>query len=327
VSSHKRAFVDTVRDLAGADLWRESLERSLERRRSSMPSSNQSERAEEPGEPPRGRKRSGQPAVRRLALEHLTLTQPIGLVAVAAGILVLAILAAVLPSASDGRGEESIAPTRSARHAHSVPGATGRPTAAAARSAAGAPLAVPGHGPKSSAALVSGGAAGGGAVATCQPVDRSSVYVNPLAHTVVTPKRIDQGVDYKGTGTLTALGPATITEIMLSETGWPGAFIEYQLTAGPAAGCYVFYAEGVTPAPGLEVGQAVRAGEAIATLIPDDPSGIEIGWGAGIGTETYAAQLGQWSHRNDEESIPTGAGRSFSALIAALGGPPGKVGG
>ena len=61
-------------------------------------------------------------------------------------------------------------------------------------------------------------------------------YVNPLAGASVTPERIDQGVDYSGSGPLGAIGRARITYIATSNTGWPGAFIEYQPTDGPDAG-------------------------------------------------------------------------------------------
>jgi hypothetical protein len=141
----------------------------------------------------------------------------------------------------------------------------------------------------------------------------------------VAPERIDQGVDYAGSGTLTAMGAARVTYLATSDTGWPGAFIQYQLLGGPDDGCYVYYAEGVTPAGGLYVGETVRAGQAIATIIPDYSSGIEIGWGAGDGTKSHAAELGEWSATHDADSIPTAAGENFSALIASLGGPPGKT--
>lgn len=140
----------------------------------------------------------------------------------------------------------------------------------------------------------------------------------------MTPERIDQGVDYAGSGTLTAIGAGRVTYAATSGTGWPGAFIEYRLSGGAGAGRYVYYAEGVSPAAGVRVGESVRAGQAIARIIPDSSSGIEIGWGAGIGTETYAAEAGQWSPRDDADSIPSPAGRDFSALIASLGGPPGR---
>jgi hypothetical protein len=144
----------------------------------------------------------------------------------------------------------------------------------------------------------------------------SGGYVNPLANASVTPERIDQGVDYAGTGTVTSIGQARVTYVGTTNTGWPGAFIEYQLLNGPDAGRYVYCAEGVRPAGGIYVGRVLQPGQAVAYLIPGWPTGIEIGWGAGIGTATLAWKLG-------EHTYPTPSGESFSAFIASLGGPPG----
>jgi peptidoglycan hydrolase-like protein with peptidoglycan-binding domain len=141
-------------------------------------------------------------------------------------------------------------------------------------------------------------------------------YMNPLADANVTPARIDQGVDYAGTGTLTSIGQARVTYVGTTNTGWPGAFIEYQLLNGPDAGRYVYCAEGVRPAGGIYVGRALQPGQAVAYLIPGWSTGIEIGWGAGIGTASLAWKLG-------EHTYPTLSGENFSALIASLGGPPG----
>ena len=152
----------------------------------------------------------------------------------------------------------------------------------------------------------------------------SAGYVNPLEAAIVEPERIDQGVDYAGVGKLVAIGAGRISDIASDNSGWPGAFIEYQLLNGADTGCYVYYAEGVTPADGLRVGDTVSAGEPLATIIPVYPTGIEIGWGAGVRTKAYARVAGQWDPTDDEDNIPSAAGKSFSALIAALGGPPGK---
>jgi len=153
---------------------------------------------------------------------------------------------------------------------------------------------------------------------TAPPVSSSS-YVNPLAHASVTPERIDQGVDYSGSGTLTALGAGRV--IATSGGGWPGNFIEYRLTSGAYAGRYVYYAEGVAPVSGLRDGQSVQPGQPIATM----SGGIEVGWGSGVGTQPLAQAEGQWGGGSDAANVATPAGRSFSALIASLGGPPGKV--
>jgi hypothetical protein len=146
-------------------------------------------------------------------------------------------------------------------------------------------------------------------------------YVNPLADANLTPERIDQGVDYSGSGTLGAIGNGKVTYVGTSGTGWPGAFVEYQLTDGADAGRYVYYAESISPAAGLHVGQTVRAGQPIASI----QGGIEIGWGSGVGTQPAAQADGQWGGGSDANNKATADGKSFSALVAQLGGPPGKI--
>jgi hypothetical protein len=159
----------------------------------------------------------------------------------------------------------------------------------------------------------------------CPQVAHSTGYVNPLVGATVKPERIDQGVDYAGSGALVAIGDARLTYVATENTGWPGAFIEYRLLNGPDAGCSVFYAEGVTPRAGLRIGRRVNSGEVLATIIPRYPTGFEVGWGAGVDTQTYAVKVGHWTADDDQNNVATVPGRSFSALIAALGGPPGKV--
>jgi hypothetical protein len=159
---------------------------------------------------------------------------------------------------------------------------------------------------------------------SCQPTSASSGYVNPLAGARVKPERIDMGVDYAGSGTLAAIGAATVTYVSSIGSGWPGTFIEYRLLDGPNAGCSVYYAEGVEPAAGLHVGESVGPGQALATIILGWSTGIELGWASGSGSTTYAQKTHQWNASDDQENNPSPAGKSFSALIAALGGPPGK---
>ncbi len=155
------------------------------------------------------------------------------------------------------------------------------------------------------------------AQASTSPVAATG-YVNPLANAQVTPERIDQGVDYAGTGTLGALGPGVVTQVVPTGSGWEGeGYVEYKLTAGPYAGKSVFYAEGVSPT--VSVGQTLSAGQAVATLIPGSPHGIEIGWAAGKGEEAYASAYGG----GYTEGQPTAAGKAFSDLVASLGGPAG----
>jgi hypothetical protein len=216
------------------------------------------------------------------------------------GIAALALLAAVLASVLDDRAPE---PAKSSHAAIS-----------------GATMTVPEGGPLRVAV-----ASRAGRARACPQVVSSTGYVNPLAGATVKPERIDQGVDYAGSGVVSAMGSARVMYVGTSGTGWPGAFVGYRLLSGPDAGCGVFYAEGVIPKPGLRVGRTVTAGQPIATIIPDYPTGIEIGWAAGRSTKTYAAAAGQWSPADDRDNVASPAGKSFSALIAALGGPPGKV--
>lgn len=300
--------MDTIRELARVDPWRESLERSLARRR--KPPRRQIER----GEPQAVAKfgvgklaHDAEPAHQipsywRLCWRAIC-KRWIILVASGGALLTLALLAATRPSVSDGRGAESA----TAGHAHVSRGVVGWPSAGSGDAARG-----------STGAGVNG-------TATCPLANSSSTYVNPLAGAAVVAKRIDQGVDYAGSGMLTAIGAASVTSIAMSDTGWPGAFIEYRLLVGPDDGCFVYYAEGVSPADGLYAGETVRAGQPIATIVPDNASGIEVGWGAGDGTKSYAAETGDWDATHETDNIPTAAGENFSALIASLGGPPGKV--
>jgi hypothetical protein len=231
-------------------------------------------------------------------------TRPRMLVIGAGGIGALALLAGTLQGLFAGGGAPSSA----------TPTQTGGFSAAAALQAD-----APHHPDPALAALLARGAA------KCPLVAQPYGYVNPLAHARVMPERIDQGVDYAGSGSLGAIGAGKMTYVAAYGPGWPVAFIEYRLLDGGDSGCYVYYAEGVTPAAGLRVGQKIRAGQAIATIIPYYETGIEIGWGAGSSTTTYAAKAKQWTAQDDADNIPTPAGESFSSLIASLGGPPGKM--
>ena len=145
-----------------------------------------------------------------------------------------------------------------------------------------------------------------------------SGYVNPLANASVTAERIDQGVDYAGSGTIGALGPAVVTQVAPSGSGWEGGgYVEYKLTAGPYAGRYVYAAEGVTPT--VSVGQTLSAGQPVATIVPGSSTGVEMGFASGVGESSYASQYGG----GYSEGELTAAGQAFSNLIASLGAPAG----
>lgn len=169
------------------------------------------------------------------------------------------------------------------------------------------------------AASTTGGASTSAGAANAGGGVAGSGYVNPLANAHVRAERIDQGVDYAGTGTLGAIGPGVVTEVVKSGSGWEGGgYVEYKLTAGPYAGHSVYYAEGVTPT--VSVGQRLSPGQQVATIIPNWPTGMELGFAAGKANQTsYATAYGG----GYSENALTAAGQAFSHLIASLGGPAG----
>ncbi len=145
-----------------------------------------------------------------------------------------------------------------------------------------------------------------------------SGYANPLrAISGLSSERIDQGVDYNGSGPIYALGDGVVLDIYNS--GWPnGVYISYRLTNGPAAGDVVYVAESVNPT--VTPGQSVTPNTVIGTLY-NGSSGIETGWAnpGGNGT-TMAAIYGQFYGANS-----TAFGYNFSQLLSSLGGPGGVL--
>jgi hypothetical protein len=146
----------------------------------------------------------------------------------------------------------------------------------------------------------------------------ASIYLNPLRRAHITPERIDQGVDYAGSGPIYALGPGIIRET--TNSGWPGgAFIAEELTAGPDSGAIVYYAENISPR--VHVGQSVNARD----VVGDITGGIEVGWGAApphLG-ESAAKVHGQVTPGHPAGQA-TGYGVSFNNLLKSLGAPGGK---
>jgi hypothetical protein len=158
-------------------------------------------------------------------------------------------------------------------------------------------------------------------------------YVNPLRSIVgLKPGRIDMGVDYDGSGPILALGSGKVTEASDHDSGpprcwgrtcWPaGGIVVYRLTDGPFAGKYVYDAENITV--NVITGQAVTAGQQIATLHPASPY-LETGWASGKGPETLAIA----QHHQDPSGDPGGwstiEGRNFDHILARLGAPSGVL--
>lgn len=142
-------------------------------------------------------------------------------------------------------------------------------------------------------------------------------YKNPLRGIHgLTPERIDQGVDYAGSGPLYSVGSGTVLEVY--NNGWPGgAFIAVRLSDGPAKGEVVYEAENITPH--VHVGESVTADTVLGTLNAGFPH-LEIGWGSPkyIG-ESYWAQL----YGAYPDNCHTRFGDNFSQLLVSLGAPSG----
>jgi hypothetical protein len=150
----------------------------------------------------------------------------------------------------------------------------------------------------------------------------ASVYDNPLrAIRGLIPERIDQGVDFGGTGPIYAIGDAVITGATSENYGWPGGgWITYRLTDGPAGGLTVFVAEDVVPA--VPVGATVTPHTVIANM---NGAGayIETGWAmaSGFTAESQTAEAGSISGVGP---FPTEVGMNFEELLQALGVPAGN---
>jgi hypothetical protein len=136
----------------------------------------------------------------------------------------------------------------------------------------------------------------------------------------LSPERIDQGVDYGGSGPIYALGPGTIDQYFnRNDSGWPGGtFLSYRLSAGPAAGRIIYLAENIDLDPNLRSGSFVYSGTVLGTLVNASPNS-ESGWGvAGAG---YTAEHGCYM-----EGCMTPLGVNFNALLVCLKAPSGVQG-
>lgn len=149
----------------------------------------------------------------------------------------------------------------------------------------------------------------------------SSAYVNPLLHANVTAGRVDQGVDYTGTGYLVAIADSVVTSMTPNGSGWEGeGYVEYQITQdGELKDVFVYYAEGVNPT--VQEGDVLHAGDKVADLRDPMPHGIEIGFAAGAHQQSYY----RYHDGTYDEHSSTRPGIAFNNLIKRLNGPGGVV--
>jgi murein DD-endopeptidase MepM/ murein hydrolase activator NlpD len=144
-------------------------------------------------------------------------------------------------------------------------------------------------------------------------------YLNPLRGVSgLTPERVDEGVDFAGSGPVYALGDAVITNASGDNYGWPGGgWITYRLTDGPDDGLMVYVAEDVRPS--VSVGQHVTATTVIANMF-NGYDGIETGWAQpnGLAAESELPQAGGIGGNGP---FPTRIGLNFDELLHSLGVP------
>jgi hypothetical protein len=144
-------------------------------------------------------------------------------------------------------------------------------------------------------------------------------YDNPLrAVSGLVPERVDEGVDFSGSGPVYAIGDGVVTNASGVNYGWPGGgWITYQLTNGPDRGLMVYLAEDVTPA--VQVGQHVTASTVIGNMFQGG-DGIETGWAEQSG-DTAESQMAEAGGIGGYGPFPTMIGLSFDQLLQSLGAP------
>ncbi len=144
-------------------------------------------------------------------------------------------------------------------------------------------------------------------------------YLNPLrAVSGLSPERVDEGVDFSGTGPVYAVGAAVVTQAQADNGGWPGGgWITYQLIDGPAVGEVVYLAEDVIPT--VQVGQKVTPQTVIAHML-NGSDGIETGW-AMLDSASSESELPEAGGIGGAGPFPTAVGMNFDDLLVALGVP------
>ena len=144
------------------------------------------------------------------------------------------------------------------------------------------------------------------------------IYLNPLRNANgLVPERVDEGVDFSGTGPVYALGDGVVTSATGEAGGWPGGgWITYQLTNGPGQGLQVYVAEDITPT--VQVGQHVTPSTVLGYMF-EGSDGIETGWAALNGLAP--SELSEASAVGQADVFPTTVGLNFEDLLVSLGVP------
>lgn len=140
-----------------------------------------------------------------------------------------------------------------------------------------------------------------------------SSYQNPFRGIVnLVPERIDQGVDFSGTGPIYAIGDGTVNGVY---PNWFGTepLVAYTLSDGPAQGKTVYVAECITP--NVQANQIVTSNTVIAQMT-NCGNGIETGW-------ANSSNLPDSMARYCWDGHSSSFGVNFSQFLQSIGGPAG----
>jgi hypothetical protein len=120
--------------------------------------------------------------------------------------------------------------------------------------------------------------------------------------------RIDQGVDYSGSGRIPALGPATVTDVGRASIieGGSYPYVVYQLNGGPFSGRYVYVAENFRPS--VRAGQHLQMGQTLGHAVGAFPY-IEVG---------FNQRAQGWDAYGSPTAGPTPAGRVMDAYVTSV---------
>lgn len=160
-----------------------------------------------------------------------------------------------------------------------------------------------------------------GSTQACLPKKQNKKYCDPFRSIKsLAPGRIDQGVDYGGSGSIYAIAPGTIDLFYnRTDSGWPGGtFMSYKLTTGPAKGKEVYLAENIDLDTKLHSGSFVYSGTVLGTLVNASPN-LEIGWG--VAGQGITAEYGCYT-----EGCTTPLGLNFNKLLVCVNTPSGIKG-
>lgn len=131
-------------------------------------------------------------------------------------------------------------------------------------------------------------------------------YVFPFT-SKATWGRIDQGVDFGGTGPI--YSPTDAKVVNVGAPGWPGGNgVVLEVLNGPRAGHHIFIYEGISVL--VRKNDIVKAGQTIGSFIPFSSTGIEIGFCDANGVPI--------SHAEYSEGMVTRGGKEMNAFLHQL---------